>query len=59
MPIPGAMIWKEAGCVWVNEQLDNFKSELAGATWKVASSRVNWWELLRVRQELGEDKREG
>ncbi len=41
VPIPGAMIWKEAGCVWVNEQLDNFQIELARATWKVVSSRVN------------------
>ncbi len=34
-------------------------SELAGDSWKVGSSRVNWRELLGVRQELGEDKREG
>jgi len=26
-----AMIWEEAGCFWVNERLDNFQSELAGA----------------------------
>jgi len=25
-----------------------------GPTRKVGSSRVNWWELLGVRQELGE-----
>ncbi len=53
------IIWKEAGGVWVNEQLDNFQSELAGATWNVGSSIVNLQELLGVRQELGEDKRVG
>jgi hypothetical protein len=26
---------------------------------RVGNSRVNWQELLRVRQELDEDKREG
>jgi len=31
-----------------------FMSELAGATLKVSSSRVYWWELLGMRQELGE-----
>ena len=36
----------------INWEIDNFQSELVEATWKVGSSRVNWWELLRVRQEL-------
>jgi len=38
--------------------LDNFQSELAGATLKVGSSRVYWQELLGVRQALGKRRRE-
>ncbi len=41
---------------WSEFKLCQYMTELAGAIWKVGSSRVNWWDPLGVRQELGDAK---
>jgi len=64
VPIPGEMIRLEAGCVWVNEQLDNFQSESAGATWKrlaalewIGGSCLEWGKsLVKTRGEVRQKK---